>query len=85
VDVHNGGMLPRCNDRWMDHRVGGRRVGGLGMKDNYYFKNNLDRLLVVAEKRVEELKIMKEIRGIDEKMKVLSQMHPPKQLPLEVT
>jgi len=55
------------------------------MKDNYYFKNNLDRLLVVAEKRVEELKIMKEIRGIDEKMKVLSQMHPPKQLPLEVT
>jgi hypothetical protein len=45
-------------------------------RKNYYMENNIDRLLVAAENRVETLKIQKEIRNIDARLTLLNTLHP---------
>jgi hypothetical protein len=44
-------------------------------KKNYYLEKNLDRLLDAAERRVEALKIQKEIRTINARLELLG--HSP--------
>jgi hypothetical protein len=45
--------------------------------NSHYYNSNIDRLISAAERRVEALKIHKEICNLDAKLKILERMHPP--------
>jgi hypothetical protein len=46
-------------------------------RDSHYYQNNIDTLVARAERRVEALKIQKEIFAIDAKLKILKALCPP--------
>ena len=60
------GMLPRRFCHWMDYCVGNGP-----MKRNYYIENNINKLIAKAEARVVELKVIQEIKFIDDRLKAL--------------
>ena len=73
--LHGGGLPGLLPDR-MDHRLGTGRVGEQMKGDSYYYQSNIDKLLTAAERKVEKLKIQKEIFAINAKLKMLEDMHP---------
>ena len=76
-----GGMLFSCFPDRMDNRVA--TGSGQMIKKNYYLERNLDRLLGVAERRLEALKIIRELQVIDQRLKILNRLKPLPPLPEE--
>jgi hypothetical protein len=51
--------------------------------DSYYYQSNIDRLVSNAERRVEALKIQREIFAIDTKLRLLEELYPPQNAAVE--
>jgi hypothetical protein len=70
-----GGVFVRCRHRLAD-RVGTGSMEQSMRRNSQYYRRNIDTLVSNAERRVEVLKIQKQIFAIDTKLRLLAELHP---------